>query len=139
MFSGVSIEISGMKWLTEFIILDIKYHSTCEESKLPRLILDTYCARYIPTLTLWRFRLFFLLIFSYSKNFEFACCLVGFLVRIALNLLKSALFIHTACIPCFSKLCPAYIKMLDCFRILFPHLYFIEHLRNTASEVYQKT
>ena len=37
--------------------------------------------------------------FSHSKKIKFPCCLGELHVGIALNLLKSALFIHTACMP----------------------------------------
>ena len=33
--------------------------------------------------------------FSHSKNLKFAYCLGGFLVKVTLNLLKSALSVHT--------------------------------------------
>ena len=43
------------------------------------------------------------LTFSHAKNFEFACCVEGFHLRIALNILKYVLFIHAACFPAFEK------------------------------------
>ena len=47
------------------------------------------------------------------QNFKFACCLGRFHLRIALNLLKYALFGHTAHMSCL--ICPAHVlSWLDC-------------------------
>ena len=51
----------------------------------PRLILDTYLGTHNVLFE-------FLLVFPYSKNFKLACCLEGFHLQIALNLLKYVLF-----------------------------------------------
>ena len=45
--------------------------------------------------------LLIVLAFSTSKNFKLACCLGGFYPQILLNLVKYALFIHIARVPCF--------------------------------------
>ena len=42
---------------------------------------------------------------SYSKNFKLVCCLRGVHLQIALNLLKYAIFIDNACMPCLSYIC----------------------------------
>ena len=48
----------------------------------------------------------FEVLFSHSKNFNFACCLGGFHLWFALNLLKYALFCTFRMLPCVSRICP---------------------------------
>ena len=48
---------------------------------------------------------YFILSFSYSKTFKFVCCLVGFHLRIALNLLKYGFFlINSNGMACLSRI-----------------------------------
>ena len=73
---------------------------------LPKYINRAF-SRYLLRAVSTRITLFeFFWTFSLSKSLKSACCLGAFHVRIALNLLKSTLFIHTECMPCLSKICP---------------------------------
>ena len=47
----------------------------------------------------------FLNFFWYFFTLE-TCCLGGFHLRIALNLINYVLFVHTLCMSCLSKICP---------------------------------
>ena len=49
----------------------------------------------------------FLRVFSDSKKFTFACCLVEFIFELPYMHLKYALFIHIAPMPCLSRIFPA--------------------------------
>ena len=54
----------------------------------------------------------FLLAFSYSKNFKFACSLRGFLLRIPLIYQTMLFLVLTPCMTCLSEICPGCINNL---------------------------
>ena len=54
---------------------------------LSGIILNTYCMRYLHAMPS-----FFVLAFLHLNTFKLACCLEGFHLQVALNLLKNAPF-----------------------------------------------
>ena len=89
--AGVTIEIVWYVHCIFCLLSSSRGYEHNDKIGLTSMI-ETYFTHLLRAVLVRKSLFKFILVFSYSKNFKFACCLGGFHLRITLNLLKYDLF-----------------------------------------------